>query len=152
MSSLLKYQKKGQLAFLKRKVQLRNFRTSMGNLEKQAEIEDKKELEVDLKNWMSNPQEIYSKENVKELNKNLLNVGNLEREYIDDVGLNQTVKDAPTDDISSIKKANAKALEYDNKLNPDPALIAAQSTAKSLADRSYSRKMDAVNRMRRRRN
>ena len=152
MASLLNYSNKGTLKKLNRKVALRQFRTMMGDLERQANQEDRLEKKVDLKSFMNNPHEVYSKRNVDELNKNLRNVGNLQREYIDDIGLNQTNKDAPPDDIESIKKANAKALEWDNQLNPDPSLIAQQSTAKSLAERSENRKRELrnINRMKRR--
>ena len=78
---------------------------------------------------MNNPQEVYSKQNVNELESKLKDVGRIGREYIDDSGLNQSIKDAPTNDIESIKMANAKAIEFDTMLSPDASLI---SEAKDL--------------------
>jgi hypothetical protein len=101
----------------------------MGDLARQANQEDNLEKKVDLQKFMNNPQEVYSKQNVNELESKLKDVGRIGREYIDDAGLNQTVKDAPTNDIDSIKQANAKAIEFDTMLSPDSSLI---SEAKDL--------------------
>ena len=129
MASLLKYNNKSTLHMLNRKVALRQFRSSMGDLARQANQEDNLEKKVDLQKFMNNPQEVYSKQNVNELESKLKDVGRIGREYIDDVGLNQTVKDAPTNDIEGIKTANAKAIEFDTMLSPDASLI---SEAKDL--------------------
>ena len=125
---------------LKRKVALRAFRSTMGNLEKEAKKENSIEKRVDMKEFMKNPQEIYSKENVAELERKLKDVGNLQREYIDDTGLNQSLLEAPTNDVDALKASNAAALKFDNMLSPDPSLIAQQSTAKSLEQKSMDRK------------
>lgn len=139
MSSLLKYSSKNTLSKLNRKVALRNFRRTMGNLESEAKADNNLEHRVDMKEFMNNPQGIYSKKNVVELESKLKDVGQLQRQYIDDIGVNQTILTAPTNDIELIKMANALALKHDNMLSPDPALIASQQTAKSLAEKSEGR-------------
>ncbi len=150
MASLIKYQKKGTLSRLQRKVQIREFRNMLGNLQREAANEDRQEMKVDMRNFMKNPMEIYSKKNVEELDRNLRNLGNLQREYIDDIGLNQTIVDAPTNDIDELKKANAKALAWDNQLSPDPSLLADTLTAqKSLEDRAATRRKNQRDRKRR---
>lgn len=140
MTSLLKYSSKNTLPRLNRKVALRNFRRTMGNLEAEAKTDNNLEHRVDIKEFMNNPQGIYSKKNVEELESKLKDVGQLQRQYIDDIGVVQTILAAPTNDIESIKMANAAALKHDNMLSPDPTLIAAQQTAKSLAEKSEGRK------------
>ena len=149
MASLLKYNNKSTLHMLNRKVALRRFRTSMGDLARQANQEDNLEKKMDLQKFMNNPQEIYSKENVNELESKLKDVGRIGREYIDDSGLNQSVLDAPTNDIDSIKQANAKAIEFDTMLSPDSSLI---SEAKDLAQLQAIRRKKTRDQRRRMRN
>ena len=140
MTSLLRYSNDETFMRLKRKVALRAFRSTMGDLEREAKKENSMEQRVDIKEFLKNPQEIYSKQNVAELESKLKDIGNLQREYIDDVGLSQTLLEAPTNDVDALKASNAAALKFDNMLSPDPSLIAAQSTAKSLEQKSMDRK------------
>ena len=140
MTSLLRYSNDETFMRLKRKVALRAFRSTMGDLEREAKKENSMEQRVDIKEFLKNPQEIYSKQNVAELESKLKDIGNLQREYIDDVGLNQVLLEAPTNDVDSLKASNAAALKFDNMLSPDPSLIAQQSTAKSLEEKSRDRK------------
>lgn len=137
MASLIKYQQRGTFTRLNRKVRLRDWRRTMGDLDRQANQEDSLESKVDLNQFMKNPMEVFSKANVQELEMKLREKGNLQREYIDDIGLNQSIVNAPTNDIEDIKKANAKALEWDSMLSPDASLV---SAAKNLDELRAGRK------------
>jgi hypothetical protein len=136
MASLLRYRNKDKtIKMINKKVALRGFRDSMGNLE-------------DLNDFMKNPQLIYSKKNVQELDMKLQETGQLQREYIDDIGVNQRIKDAPTNDIDSIKTANAKALEFDNMLSPDPSLVSDTKNLEELVAMRKKKMRDVRRRMR----
>lgn len=149
MASLLKYTNKDTLKKINRKVALRDFRNSMGNLDRIANRETTHERKVDLRHFMSNPQQIYSKKNVEELNRGLREVGRIQREYIDDQGVNQSIVDAPTNDIEAIKTANAKALEFDKMLAPDASLISEAKNLEELQAMRRKRTRDIRRRMRR---
>ena len=149
MASLLRYRNKDEtIKMINRKVALRGFRDSMGNLERMADRENSHEKKLDLNNFMKNPQLIYSKKNVQELDMKLQEVGQLQREYIDDIGVNERIKDAPTNDIESIKIANAKALEYDNMLSPDPSLVSDTKNLEELVAMRKKKMRDVRRRMR----
>jgi hypothetical protein len=148
MASLLKYTNMDMKKRINRKVALRDFRNSMGNLNRVANRQNAHERKVDLQHFMSNPQQIYSKRNVAELNRGLRDVGRIQREYIDDQGVNQTIVDAPTNDIEAIKTANAKALEFDKQLAPDPSLISEGKNLEELQAMRKKRTRDIRRRMR----
>ncbi|NPD90623.1 MAG: hypothetical protein HGN29_18075 [Asgard group archaeon] len=149
MSSLLRYTKKNSIDKINRRIALREFRKSMGDLERIANMENAQERRVDLGHFMRNPQEIYSKRNVAELNRGLREVGQLQREYIDDIGLNQTILEAPTNDIDAIKTANAKALEFDSMLAPDPSLVSEVKNIEELRAIRKKKNRDMLRRVRR---
>jgi len=149
MASLLRYRNKDEtIKMINRKVALRGFRDSMGNLERMADRENSHEKKLDLNDFMKNPQLIYSKKNVQELDMKLQEVGQLQREYIDDIGVNEKIKDAPTNDIESIKIANAKALEFDNMLNADPSLVSDTKNLEELVAMRKKKIRDVRRRMR----
>ena len=137
-----------------RKMELADFRTralgGSAGLQRKAEKEDRKTESLELNAHLRNPMEVFSKKNNMELEKKLEMPGHFLREWIDDAGVNQTLYRAPENDIESIKKSNTNALRLENIVNPDPALIAQQSTAESLKQIRDSRmsKMRARLRMR----
>ena len=137
MASLLRYCNSVDFNRLERKVELRRWRQNMGNLDRDANKQDKQEQKADMGLFMKNPMEIFNKENVAELEMKLKQTGNLQRDYIDDIGLNQTIVMAPLNDVEGIKTANASALAYDNQLAPDPSLV---SEAKNLDELRAGRK------------
>ncbi|MHA2051885.1 MAG: hypothetical protein ACW986_19935, partial [Promethearchaeota archaeon] len=90
----------------------------------------------------------YSKQNVNELESKLKDVGRIGREYIDDPGLSQAILDAPTNDIESIKMANAKAIEFDTMLSPDSSLISEAKDLEQLRSIRRKKMRDQKRRMR----
>lgn len=119
-----------------RKMELADFRRQVlggsSELQREAEAEDRKTEQLEVSAHMRNPMEVMSKKNNMELERKLEMKGHFLREWIDDAGVNQTLYRAPTNDINSIRQSNTNALKLENIVNPNPSLVAQQSTAESL--------------------
>jgi len=135
-----------------RKMELADFRAralgGSAGLQRKAEMEDRKTESLELNAHRRNPMEVFSKKNNMELERKLNMKGHFLREWIDYAGVNETLYRAPENDIQSVKKSNTNALKLENIVNPDPSLVAQQSTAESLKQIRDSRMTKARSRLR----
>lgn len=137
--------------YIERRRRLRAFRKMMGDLEKEYMREAQKAERKDLNVEMKNPEEIFNKSNVKEMESKLNQNWNNQRRFIDTNGsADDLLYAAPTNDIQGIKTANTNALNFTNQLNPSPELTEQKQQTeilKTLRD-NRMKKLRAIRRLR----
>ena len=116
-----------------RKYELLQFRKLMGNMEKKAQADAMLEKNKTLNTELRNPEEIFSMNNFKTLNENEKQF-KLTTNWMADAGVVDVPVRAPKDDVKLVQQANTNAQKLENRLDPNPALTAAQSTAQQYKD------------------
>ena len=117
----------GDIKNINQRMIMRGLRNSKA-LEAEAKTQDNMELKNDLNGYLNNQEELYFKDNVKEIMTNMRKTNMDKPWYVDGGAVNTSKIRAPENDVKAIQEAGNSTIKKQNLLSPSPAMAERQST------------------------